>query len=140
MTDNSHPNQIFTDVQQSKRLVVSGVNTDTADMSYINGSLSRMPYSQAMTMVAGVMCGEVHLQRSTEIEPAWSLPMLLRLLPRGNTSVFHLCMETGEDENTYRVWDSCLLSPGFDSPSAIEAVVKALAWSNFNKYKIKGFH
>ena len=137
MIKNTTP--IATNMMQSVIMMAQGYDPDTADMCFIDGILTAQRYKDALH------CEQIRNEERNShdffkpkiIKPSWSLPALLSLLPRGNTTVFHLCMGASANPNIYHLWDSLLMSPGFKSEAAVEAVFMGLIWLTFNRDKIK---
>ena len=111
-------NPLCTTIEQSQRLVDLGINTKTADMSYV---LSRN-LAPRLTLLTDTPNG---LLRTI---PAWSLSALINLLPeflKENSTDYILTMLTNrvvywqpEMDNLYESTEGCLL----------DSVVETIEW------------
>lgn len=135
-------NQIATDISQSKRLLSCGVDPKTADMSvrtikepYCEDmawhipKLLTLPYDEAKTIYG-----------DDEITPAWSLAILILLLPHDITDSKYYRLVMGPNENNWEIEYNDLSvvhnMKRVIADTPIEACVQMIEWLTANGYPL----
>lgn len=113
-------NRICTSIEQSKKLIDLGIDVNTADMCYIDGS------DKDCQVKDGTL--------DYEDIPAWSLSVLLELMPKELEDDLDLCYGTFYGNGEYpALWAcSCINYIDFgDTP--VDAAFKVVCWLLKNK-------
>lgn len=138
--------QIATNRLQSDRLLKCGVPAESADMCFINGTLTLESYSEANSPIDGFM-------HNYEVAPAFSLGCLLSLLPTsllgptGNEYMLELSKLRMHCAWEVQWWNGRSRFTTYDKKKKfhklwdkfpIEACVKAIEWLTERGYKLNG--
>ena len=126
--------KICTDIEQSKKLIELGIDIDTADMHYSTWTiLNEGEY--ILSPNQGETIEELQEDYGNQIIPAWSLSVLLELIPNGEKndenyvvteshSDFYIC--------TYRnCWDGCIHSE-YSEENLLDAIFGMICWLKEN--------
>jgi hypothetical protein len=119
--------KICTDVEQSNKLIELGIDVNTADMCYHFIEINKTPLC--------IRWEKVHDDEKDNSIPAWSLSVLLGLMPTDDKKdEYYVTTESHSDYYTvnYRnCWDGCIHSE-YSEESLLDAVFEIIVWLKEN--------
>lgn len=68
----------YTTIEQSKKLLKLGLNSESADMHYLDGKPGILSYQEAMSVKSK------YIHSGVDVMPCWSLEALLEAIPQEN--------------------------------------------------------
>lgn len=133
---------VATTLEQSRRLVSSGISPESADMHYAFTMISGDMFKDLVDSSAMLLIG--NRNNKYPYEPAWSLDALIKLLPIEIDDMFseyHLIIDMQYKMPRYVYCSECYHTKfpwDFENDNLIENIIESILWLKAQGFKLCG--